>query len=112
MSADDVEGRTEAEGGCPVGKKRAKKWLEEEKESLAESGRLMADESQRIRIITEKSFQLQEKELQERISAREERIMSRDVSQLSNTAKRFYELKQQQILQALGHDVYRGVEGD
>jgi hypothetical protein len=47
MSADDVEGSTEKEGGRPVGEKKAKRRLEEERESLAESGRLMADESQR-----------------------------------------------------------------
>jgi hypothetical protein len=38
--------------------------------------------------------------------------MLRDLSRLSNTAKRFYELKKQQILQALEHDVCGGVEGD
>ncbi len=68
----------------------------------------MAEESRWKRIVAEKIFHLQEQELKEKVAAREERIMSRDITQLSHIAQRFYELKQKQILQALEQEV----EGD
>jgi hypothetical protein len=50
--------------------------------------------------------------LHKKVSLREEGIFLRNLSQLKNTAKHFYELNEQQMVQAIEHDVYRGVEGD
>ncbi len=85
----------------PMGKKRAKRELMNERGDLAESASQMAEESRRKRILSEKAFLLQEEELREKVSAREERIMSRDLSNLGEVAKTFYEKKQRQILRAL-----------
>ncbi len=77
-----------------MGKKAALKLNREEGERIAESGRVMAEESRRKRIISEKALQLQEKDIQEKLLLREERIMSRNVESLNGVARHSYELKQ------------------
>jgi hypothetical protein len=43
----DGEGSEAGDKGRPIGRKKAKRKLDKERESLAESGRIMAEESRR-----------------------------------------------------------------
>jgi hypothetical protein len=53
--------------------------MDEDKQSLAESGRIMAEESRHKRVISEKALQLQKKEFKERVTAQAERMRKNHV---------------------------------
>ncbi len=71
----------------PAGQKRAKKDDKEQRNGLADSRRVMAEESRFKRIVSENALVLH-KEHHEHVLLREERIMSRDTSQLCDMARR------------------------
>jgi hypothetical protein len=95
----------------PMGEKRARQEQADERKGSLDSAKIMAEESRRKPVISEKTLQLQEKELKARIATQEEQIMWQDLTASDNTARRYYELKQQQILRALEKEM-EDVEND
>ena len=93
---DEGESGADVQGGRPLGRKKAKKMVKEERHSasLLESSSVMAESSREMIELTKKKVMALE-------LISQEKIMSKDLATLNEKARMFYELQQDKILKKI-----------